>query len=425
MTLNPHAELGADSWLRTIWLWVAVFVFLLPVSWKVGGVPVAVNYTFFALLLLVPQIRQCSPWVLIACAYYFACFLFSVVLEHHDVDGFFARQSLSFVVFFGALLVSTVRMPFNFELLARATVVVSVCYSMLLVLFLVVHGTHIIANAGMSKSMPSEWVPDWPQRYIVVVMFGVILSLYLSRRSGWWLLPAAICGFCVTATHSLAAYSAILVGLSSLAIFHVVRREWRGLFGIAIVLALTFSMVALAARSDTIQISKESAARIENLVSFGRSGELMPESGEHAPEGSRLAQIYMEGGAVSGKVRLVIWTRLVKRMVDDRMWFGSGFAGPYLYDQEIGSAHSQYVDVLFRAGPLGLILYLVLCALLLQRAYRHSPELACGVLVWLVFGVFHETTKYPYGAFLFFTLLSMAWYGWESGSDFRRVKNES
>lgn len=45
-------------------------------------------------------------------------------------------------------------------------------------------------------------------------------------------------------------------------------------------------------------------------------------------------------------------------MIDNKVWLGSGFAGPYLFDAAIGSRHSQYVDVLFRTGPIRLVLYL-------------------------------------------------------------------
>ena len=51
------------------------------------------------------------------------------------------------------------------------------------------------------------------------------------------------------------------------------------------------------------------------------------------------------------------------------MFLGSGFAGPYLYDFAIGSTHSQYLDVMFRTGPLGLCLYLGLWGMLIWGAF--------------------------------------------------------
>jgi hypothetical protein len=422
MRLSPNVELGAETWRQALWKWIAVFLFMLPVSWKVGGVPVAVNYTFFALLLLVPRFDRSAPWVLMACAYYCMSFLWGAVFASVDVEGFHLRQFLSFAVFIGAILVSTVPMPFDFELLARATVAVSVCYSLLLVSFLLVHGTHIIANAGMSKSWPTAWVPDWPQRYVIVVLLGVFLSLHLSNRSKWWLLATSICGFCIVATHSMAAYLASFVGMGALAVIYSIRRSWRGLINILMVSCLTFLLVVLATRPPGWSQSalqgamgeffSDSGTRLAGLPSLARLFHL---ASEPAPDLS-VADIYVQGEGASAKIRGYIWGRLMTRMIDDRMWLGSGFAGPHLYDQEIGSAHSQYVDVLFRTGPVGLILYLGLCVLLLRRAYRHSPELAGGLLGWMIFGVFHETTKYPYGAFLFFALLSLAWFGWERTS---------
>jgi O-antigen ligase len=88
--------------------------------------------------------------------------------------------------------------------------------------------------------------------------------------------------------------------------------------------------------------------------------------------------------------------------------YGSGFLGIWvILEDQIGSAHGQYNDMLFRTGFLGLLIYLFFLYKLGLYLYKNDMGLFLGYVGILVFGLFHETFKLSQGAFLFAFLVGM------------------
>jgi len=417
MILSQSAVLGLEARQGLLWPWLAVFAFLLPISLNINGVGVSANYSYLALLFFLTP-PQTWPKLFFLVIFYLAFSYLSGLLFVADaVPGFHFRQFVSFLLFLSALLISVVRLPFSFLTFARVTAATAGVYSVWVVIALIATGTPI-SNAGMVKSILAGWVPDWPQRYIIVVMLGFFLALLLARKSSRWLFVAGLCGFCIIVSHGRASYFAMLGAVTLLALLYLRGRDWNGLKRLVYALLLSIVMVAGFAGKGMgdLLLSQEKGARSAISLLLERSAaSLGLPVVEEPPKDTQatIDHLYSEGGEASGNIRLMIWSILLNRMVDDRMWFGSGFAGPYLFDAAIGSAHSQYIDVLYRTGPLGLILYLGLWAVLVRRCFEHSVELGVAMLAWFIYGFFHETTKYSYGAFLFFSLLSYAWHGWK------------
>lgn len=446
MISNPYAELGRNfylailPWLTAILPWLTVFTFLLPVSLNVGGSSVSANYSFLTLLYFLAPLQSWPRLLLLAAGYAVLSYLSGALFAANATSDFHFRQFISFFLFLGTLLIAAVRLPFGFPTFARATVVASGVYSVWVAIAIIASGISI-TNPGMVKSILVEWVPDWPQRFITVVMLGFFLALLLARKSSRWLFVAGLCGFCVIVGQGRASYLAMLGAITLLALLYLRARDWKGLRNLIYALLLaTVVVAAFAGRGiDDLLLSQERGAsnassllleesadilrlpaiedfpkNIEKVIPQTNSKPSLPPAIEEFPKDAEtmIEHNYAEGGEASGKIRLGIWSILLNRMIDDRMWFGSGFAGPYLFDAAMGSAHSQYVDILFRTGPLGLILYLGLWVVVVWRCFRYSVELGVAMLAWFIFGFFNETTKYSYGAFLFFSLLSFAWHGW-------------
>ena len=96
---------------------------------------------------------------------------------------------------------------------------------------------------------------------------------------------------------------------------------------------------------------------------------------------------------------------------------GSGFLGMWTYpdhfqlynfvDHFVGSAHSQYFDILFRTSYLGLLLYLIMLFRLHTYFYKYNKGIFWGLLTVSIFGLFHETFKLSYGAFLLCILINI------------------
>jgi O-antigen ligase len=92
----------------------------------------------------------------------------------------------------------------------------------------------------------------------------------------------------------------------------------------------------------------------------------------------------------------------------NQMLFGSGFLGVWISSIDlVNSAHNQYLDVLFRTGVLGLLLYLLLLFRILIFLKKYDLSLFIGFVGVLVFGLFNETFKESQGSFLLSFLLGM------------------
>lgn len=108
--------------------------------------------------------------------------------------------------------------------------------------------------------------------------------------------------------------------------------------------------------------------------------------------------------------RMFIWANIVDFVLSNPLT-GSGFLGVWilsLFEASSGSAHNQYMDVLFR---IGLPLFIIYCYILFdvtRRLNKVSPELFVGFIGILVYGLFHETFKEPYGGFVFSMLANFS-----------------
>jgi O-antigen ligase len=87
---------------------------------------------------------------------------------------------------------------------------------------------------------------------------------------------------------------------------------------------------------------------------------------------------------------------------------GSGYLGVWsIPNLPAGSAHGQYMDVLFRTGPIGFVCYLGIFLAMLRYLRRSQEALFWGVLSAGVYGFFHETFKESQGAFIYAFLVGM------------------
>lgn len=89
---------------------------------------------------------------------------------------------------------------------------------------------------------------------------------------------------------------------------------------------------------------------------------------------------------------------------------GAGYLGVWILPvlaNISGSAHSQYMDVLFRTGFIGFVAYVYLLLLLAKQLYKNERSLFWGLVAILAYGLFHETFKESQGGFVLAFLLGM------------------
>ena len=101
--------------------------------------------------------------------------------------------------------------------------------------------------------------------------------------------------------------------------------------------------------------------------------------------------------------RVYIWGKTLNYLIENKkVLTGSGYIGTFVVDSNAPfSAHSQYVDILFRTGLIGLIIMLFIYLKFLLVFYKINIYLFSSFLAVLLSGLFHETFKQSQGGFLF------------------------
>lgn len=99
--------------------------------------------------------------------------------------------------------------------------------------------------------------------------------------------------------------------------------------------------------------------------------------------------------------RLEIW-RSIWNYVIRHPIHGSGYLGVFVLEgrYSFGSAHSQYMDMLFRTGLVGFFAYAFLIFKVIKTLRVKDQGLFWGLVSVLVYGLFHETFKESQGAFI-------------------------
>ena len=105
--------------------------------------------------------------------------------------------------------------------------------------------------------------------------------------------------------------------------------------------------------------------------------------------------------------RFSMWSRAFSYLYDNPL-FGSGFLGFKILEEDmLGSAHSQYVDIIFRVGIIGFIIWMSLIVKILIFTFKYYNSLFYGIVGTLFYSFFNETFKLSYGGFIFSFLIGI------------------
>ena len=107
--------------------------------------------------------------------------------------------------------------------------------------------------------------------------------------------------------------------------------------------------------------------------------------------------------------RIALWKVIFEETIA-RPLTGSGYLGVYVIDKiigssENGSAHNQYLDILFRVGFIGFAFYIYMVYKIAENLFNNSRLIFVGFIGMLIYGIFHETFKTSQGAAILAVLI--------------------
>jgi O-antigen ligase len=369
---------------------------LAPISLMIFEDGVSANY-LFAILLISPRGYQRNYQAAAYVAFMILALAIGVVLFSHFYATFLARQFISFTLALLGVALLFVRLSIRLEELLVATVVCAVAYS-LTAFYMFSFGGFSLADIYMVKGGMREFITDWPQRYVIVLLFAFFVAL--SRWSRGLIWPAAnlVILACIFLTFTRAAWLGTAAGLLAYVALLLGGRRSGTTGGsrtrqrIVVVAGVVLTMAALSYAA----LDQEVAAAVSRLY------DEMVNTAETNPQDYKISE--GEGD------RLDLYSHIIDT-IEGNPFTGTGFAGAYLVIAGEGSAHGQYWDTLLRTGVIGLVIYLLFWVKLLRYYVRVDIGVTAGLIALGVFGCFHETTKLSYGALIFYFLLNKAYEG--------------
>jgi O-antigen ligase len=375
---------------------VALLVlFLAPLSIDVAGDKVSANYLFGLLLLFPFRAYRADLLGFLAVCIAVVSWVVGVFLFSYGDGDFLTRQATSALIWLAPVLLLFLRLPFTLRELCTATVIAGVGYSVY-VAWGISHEGLSIADAYTIKAKLRESVSDWPQRYVLLLMFAFYVALDRARNGLVWSLAAVIIGACIFVTFTRAAWLAVFLALPGY--WYVGRRlgveakRRSGKERVFKVITLLLIVGAIGWASTSEAVVKGFDTIFENM-SFV--------AGVLFSDGNSLQ------AAGSEETRLDVWKGVLEVVAKSPLT-GTGFAGAGLLVEGTGSAHSQYFDALLRTGVIGLVLYFGFWAKALLFYFRVNAGIFAGLVAIFIFGFMHESTKLSYAAFIFFFLLNKA-----------------
>jgi O-antigen ligase len=368
------------------WVLVACFyLFLYPLS-SSGGI--SINYSFvflpLAVVLLRGHLKRLSLLVGAALVVFIAIFVLASLME----PAHFVRRVASFVVFMAIFAYVFIDMPDRMIAgFKTAVIVIAVAFS----------ASNLLTFMGLSVELRNFNAKDivGSQRYGFVYIVAWWLAVFndvrptMSRWPRYGVLAVISGGMLLTFSRAtVVSFAAVLL------LFGLARaRRW----------------VARPTRKGIVR-TIQAAAAITVLLFLLNS--LLPVTFAFFKE--RLDAATVSAGASdptnSIGMRFVIWGQALS-YVEQHPLTGSGFLGVWVLPELegiAGSAHNQYLDVLFRTGVVGMVMYLSMLGFIVARFRRDQRPLFWGVIGVLIYGLFHETFKESQGACLLAVFLGIA-----------------
>jgi O-antigen ligase len=374
-------------------------------SMSVSGM--GVNYVFVLLPVMVAllhgRVRNPGGMLLLAIVFY-AFIFFAAALYQYEFAGDSTRRFASFAIFMAVFSLAFMTIDDDTIVAFKTALVVMSCVYSLISAYTLLS----LTLSGATVDFEAKNLVGTQRIGFIYLLAFWLVYLDKQQREFWGIARFPILAVLTAGLMLTFSRASIVALLASAMVFAFDRhRGWlkrldvrsvvngvMTLVGVVILLALLYRVFPLAFRFfDT------------RLFSFFSSQDLV------------LAAITDD--STSEGTRVYIMIRILEFVVRNPVT-GSGYLGPWVLRDSFGSAHGQYLDVLFRTGPAGFFLYVCILISIMRYLKRGHEALFFGMSGVLVYGLFHETFKESQGAFVFAFLIGMTAQSWRDRRDARR-----
>jgi len=378
-----------------------------PVSIFILGVGVGVNYAFLLLPLAVALIqgRLRYPGDMLAGAMMFYVLVFFIAMLY-QIDQFVlsGRRFASFLVFMGMFAYAFVKIDARMIAAFKSALVIISVYLSLVSAYVLLDASARAIVGFEAKDLVGS------QRFGFIYLIALWLAYLdpaIKRSLGSFRYPVLLVllgGLMLTFSRS-----SIVSLLGGFLLFALVKHgKWLKNLSVRTLLNGLATVVGIAIFGLILYWLFPVAFRFfdTRLFSFFASE-------------TNVATALVNRGSSEG-TRVFIAMSVLEFVVRNPVT-GSGYLGVWTIPElAAGSAHGQYVDVLFRTGPIGLIFYLGIFFALLRYLRREHEALFWGVLSVAIYGLFHETFKESQGGFIYTVLIGMMAQSLRERRDARR-----
>ena len=392
-TASGHSSNTASSHvipLRKTKLWLVAFYTLC--LWPISMDGLSVNYIFasFPIGVLIFGGRLIRPRKSVVLFIWASVVAFSVAAIYQiNWIQYFDRRFVSFLLFLSMFSFCFVRITrTHVESFKLAVVIAAIFFSLLALLQFASLGD--MANSFESKDIVGS------QRYgfVYVLAFWILwhertfINLRAIRLA---LLLVLIIG--VLLTFSRASVVSFACSAIAAIIYTVMTERWTFYY------FMRRAIYALSICAVGVVIVHYIAPVVfdffnERIVDYIVSGKQFDD---------------LSNADASDGVRMYIWSNVIEFVTFNPIT-GAGFLGTWvlnLFGEVGGSAHNQYIDALFRLGPILFIAYIYFLYRIIAYAKNTDPGLYIGIIGVLIYGLFHETFKESHGAFILAMLIGI------------------
>ena len=366
------------------------FISLLPIS--IDGI--GVNYIFILLpiffILFTNNFTIPSKLILFSILFYFLLLstTFFFYSEYNDLE---IRRFISFAIFLSIFSYSFINVDLRIiSSFKKSLIFISLYLSIYSIMMLYIEG-------GSAIGLKAKYLIGTNRTgflYILTIMYLIVewRKLDYSRITKIFIITTIITGLMLTFSRS--SFVAFFITIFSYSIVKTYKWLLKPNFN-SFYRSIGYSSLAvliIALISPYLEIIYRYFD--ERLISLFFTGDLLANTTQ--------APISSEG------IRFRIWESVLNYIANHPLR-GGGFLGVWaLPNTPEGSAHSQYIDVLYRTGVIGFILYGIILFKITRFLYKYDSGLLWGFMGILIFGFFNETFKTSQGAAILAILIGFS-----------------